>query len=99
MTKIEALNHEIEKLKELARRMDARIREMEAGQSTTPAPPCQGGEFEATDDDLIYILRTHGEEAYRKALRARNKIRAARDKYNAPRPPLTLSGGAERRSA
>mgnify|MGYP001574645840 CR=1 FL=1 len=90
MTGLQKLQKVIDELKGNQAWMDARLRELEA---TTTHPPYippyqggnergQGGESEATDDDLFYILHNKGREAYGVALKERNRIRAARDKAN-----------------
>lgn len=74
MADIATLMKEIEGLKANQQAMEIRLRELEAVGHAGTAPTIN----EATDEDLIYILRVHGEEAHRKALKERNRQRAKR---------------------
>lgn len=90
MTEIEALKSELVELRE-------RVVRLETHPHLNPLPDCEVRYAdEATDDDLIYTLRVHGEEAYRKALKIRNRQRQARDKHNALLGNLPLQKGGER---
>lgn len=93
MTKADLVK-EIEGMKSTLLLMESRIEELEA------APSTGSGEMDvATPNDLIYILRTQGMDAYDAARKQRNRAIRERMKHNAPRPPLTLSGGEKQREA